>query len=135
MVAETIVFPDGVLTAVTILRAGLTTKGDTASVHREVPAVRPSRWVQVVLTGGDRHTLVSDAKQVTVSAWAGRFDQAAALAELCRGILGAAAGSVVGGVPVYRVDEIGSPYDNPDPVTGSQRVTFSVRLHVRGVAV
>lgn len=132
---ETIVFPDGVLAGVQILRDGLAGLGDAVPVHREVPAVRPERWVQVVGTGGTRRTLVSDAKQITVSAWASRADHASALVERCRAVLGAAVGDVVNGSPVYRVEELGSPYDNPDPVSGSQRCTFSVRLHLRGVAI
>lgn len=132
---ETIVFPDAVLAGVTVLRTGLTARGDGATVHREVPAVRPSRWVQVVSTGGQRMTLVSDAKQLTINAWADRADHASELAELCRGLLGAAVGAVVNGAPVYAAEEIGSPYDNPDPISGQQRATFSVRLHLRGVAI
>lgn len=132
---QVIVFPDAVAVGIAALRAGLTALSDTAPVHREVPVVRPSRWVQVVRTGGTRATIVSDAAQLTISAWADRADFAAALAQRCRAISHATIGTVVAGVPVYLVEELGGPYDNPDPTSGQERHTWTCRVHLRGVAV
>lgn len=89
------------------------------------------RYVTLARTGGVRATLVSDAPQLTIDCWAKTPEEAEELAQQARAVLHGLVGSVVDGVPVYRVDELGGPTDLPHP-SGSPRYTFTVAVHLRG---
>lgn len=132
---ETIVFPDATMVVLDHLAATLPTFGSAASTHREIPDPRPALFIRVLRTGGTRYSLVSDGAQLTFEAWATTSAAAHDLAQLARGIVNAMPGTVIGGVAVYRVDELSGPGDLPDPVSNQQRYTWSAVVHLRGAAV
>lgn len=131
---EVLVTPDVEAAAVTYLRTGL---GVLAGhVGTQVPAARtgvtpPSTMVRVSLTGGSRQNVASDAAQLTVECWAGDGPTTSNLARQAQAVMFAAAGSVVAGVFVRRVESVGGVQSFPDPDTNKPRYQFTVRWHVR----
>jgi len=105
---------------------------DGVPVGRKVPHPRPSRFLTVALFGGARGTEVSDLPTVGVEAWDVDQDLAEALAQQARFVLHQLVGMVVGGVAVYRVDDVSTPQDLPHP-SGHPRCSFTVQLHVRSI--
>jgi len=101
-------------------------------VGRKVPHPRPSRFITVSLFGGTRGTEVSDLPTVGVEAWDVDQDRAEDLAQRARFVLHQLAGTVAGGVVVYRVDDVSTPQDLPHP-SGHPRCTFTIQLHVRSI--
>ena len=132
--ADTIVFPDATLAAILCLRAGLTTRSSTAVVHARVPIDRPDLFVTVRRIGGVQRNLVVDQAMLSVESWALFDDTAHDLAQLCRGILHAAEGTVHGTTLVYRCDEIGGPALLPDPDSDQPRYVATYQIATRGVA-
>ena len=133
--AEAIAFPDVEALLVTYLTAALAARGDTATVHVSVPTERPARFVLVPRVGGPRRNAFVDAATIAVECWAGTPGQAHDLCRLVRALLSAAAGTVVGGVPVYRVDEAAGPANLPDPLSQQARYILTVSVAVRGAAI
>lgn len=131
MHAPSILIPDTVALAITHLNTNL-----TPPVSSRVPNPRPAEFVTVLRTGGGviADQPVVGTTQITVEAWAATNPAAAVLAELARAHLHNMAGTVVAGVAVYRVDDVGGPVDLPDPLSDQPRVTFTVLVSVRGVA-
>lgn len=132
--AELIIAADVEGAAVTFLRTGLASQGKTATVATKVPATMPATMVRVSLTGGTRGNLITDRPQLSVEVWAATSTTASDVARTCHGLMHSAAGSVVGGVWVRRVEEVGGVQYFPDPDSAKDRYIFTVRWHVRGSA-
>lgn len=130
-----ILFPDAAALAIGFLADALDAQGDSAAVSQDVPDPRPARFVTVTRGGGVRHTLVSDAATLLVECWAATSADAHDLAQMSRALLGSMVGSVVDGVQVYRVDEVGGPQQLPDPLSEQPRYVFTLSAHFRGAAV
>lgn len=135
VVGEVIAFPDIEDLLQQYLTAALAARGDTATVHISVPTTRPDRFVLVPRVGGIRQNLVVDAATIGVECWASTPGQAFGLVRLVRALLGSAAGTVVGGVQVYRVTEAGGPANLPDPLSQHARYILTVEVAVRGAAI
>lgn len=102
----------------------------TAPVSSSIPRDRPAEYVRVLRTGGTRTRLV-DRPQITVETFARRESRAEALANQCRSALAALPGTTVGGVQVYKVEELAGPANLPDPTTSDSRFTQTVVIHGR----
>lgn len=127
-----VLFPDSVLLASDELEAQLPALvGAAVPVGNRVPTPRPDRFVRVRRQGGTRITVVSEAAQLEVQAWALDQAQAEDLAQACRSILHGMACRTVAGVPVYLVDDVGGPAEVPDPLSDQPVSQFSVAMHVR----
>ena len=135
--AELLVAPSSALVAVTVLRDGLFGR-DTQPVSTRVPANRSGRFVTVSRAGGRRPNRFEDAAMLIVQAWdddrvQGEF-RAEQTANLCLGLLAAAAGTRVGGVQVRDWSDPSSPAWLPDPdVPGMARFQFTGTLGVKAV--
>jgi hypothetical protein len=133
MTDDLIIFPDATETLITYLTDLLPDYGENCPVVKEVPNVRPARFVQLFRTGGPRHNLVVDGAQITVECWADTDAEAADLASLVRAALLAVKSDVVGTVTFYKVDELAGPADLPDPQSNQSRMTWSVIALLRGI--
>lgn len=125
--AEVLVAPDVEAAAVVYLRARLGMLA--AKVATAVPETMPVTMVRVSLTGGSRSGVASDAAQLTVECWAGDAPAASNLARHAQALMFAAAGTVVAGAFVRRVDSVGGVQSFPDPDTNKPRYQFTVRWH------
>lgn len=99
-------------------------------VSTTIPATRPPLYARVLRTGGTR-TLVIDHAQITVETFGRRESTASAFASDVRAALAALAGTTVGDVQVYKVEELAGPANLPDPTTGDARYTQTVVIHGR----
>jgi len=127
-----VVFPDAVLLAADELEARLPALvGAPVPVGNRVPSPRPDRFVRVRRQGGTRVTVVTEAAQLEVEAWALDQGQAEDLAQACRSVLFSMQCRTVAGVPVYLVEDVGGPAEVPDPLSDQPVSQFSVALHVR----
>jgi hypothetical protein len=133
--AETIVYPDATLAAVTAIRDGLTAQSSTATVGTRVPNPRPDLFVTVRRIGGVRRNLVVDSAQLSVECWGLSEQTAHDLAQLCRGFIHAARGTNQDGTVVYHVAEIGGPALLPDPASEQPRYVATYEIGTRGTAV
>lgn len=124
---ELFVFPDTTALVCSALTDRLDRPAGTL-----VPEQRPDEFFRVLRTGGPRHTIVSDAAQVTVESWAATEAAAHDMAQLARAVLHTLPGTVVDGVPVYRVDEISGPGNLPDPLSNHPRYSQTFAVHTRG---
>lgn len=135
MTNEVIVFPDAALLVIDYLRDELDTRGyPDIHVGAKVPNPRPSKFVRVARVGGIAPFLVADDATLVVEAWETDAADAMTLAQLCRGLVRALAGTAVDGVPVYRVAELAGPANLPDPASDQARATFTITVRLRGVA-
>ena len=134
--SEVLVSPDAVKLMIGWLRSELPDIPDhdhTIAVYRAIPNPRPASFITVQQTGGpgvDERLHVIDGVQLTIEAWAGRIEQATALAQNARGVALAARGVVLGDTQVYRVQDGGAPVPLPDE-SDQPRVTFTVTLTLR----
>jgi hypothetical protein len=104
------------------------------SVPVGVKASPAPEFVKVIRTGGPRATPVSDRPQLTFEAYAKRGSRAWALAEDTRTSVFEMAGTIVAGVSVKEVEEIGGPSSLPDPTFPDHaRYTFTIALHLRAI--
>ncbi|QDY79793.1 hypothetical protein FQU76_28320 [Streptomyces qinzhouensis] len=126
-----IVMPDAVAVTIGYLRPALAAVGEPVPVVSRIPLPRPARFVRVRRVGGLQQTPVSDRPRLDIHAWADTEAGAADLVALVRGLLGAMPG-VRGGVPVYRVTEVGGPQWLPDSESSSPRYALAVEIHMRG---
>lgn len=140
---EVIVFPDATLLFADYLRGELQARGYPGlHVATDIPNPRPAQFVRVLRTGGSRPNLVVDETQLTVETWAQTEKAAHDMAQLARGVLLAARGQVLDGVPVYRVVDVtgpgslpSGPVYTPDPISGQARFSFSMLVACRGAVV
>lgn len=130
---EVLVTPDVEAAAVSYLRAGLGSLA--AKVSTVVPSTMPATMVRVSLTGGSRQNVASDAAQLTVECWAADGPTASNLARHAQALMFAAAGSVVAGVFVRRVESVGGVQSFPDPDTNKPRYMFTVRWYTRPATI
>ncbi|GAA2618746.1 hypothetical protein SMC26_40305 [Actinomadura fulvescens] len=100
-------------------------------VRTRVPDPRPARWVQVRRVGGTLVDHVRDRARLDVFAWGTGDADANDLGAAARAALHAAAGTVIGGVPCYAVEEFLGPRRADDPLTGAPRVWLTVQLSLR----
>lgn len=132
--ADILVAPSALLTAVTVLRDGLLGR-DTQHVGTKVPANRPGRFVTVSRAGG-KSSRFEDTALLIVQAWdddpqMGEF-RAEQTALLCLGILADSAGKRVGDAQVRGWTDPSSPAWFPDPdVKGLARFQFTGSLGVK----
>lgn len=141
--AEVIVFPDATLLFADYLRDELRTRGYPGlHVGTTIPNPRPVEFVRVLRTGGTQRNIIVDETQLTVETWAASEKAAHDMAQLARGLLIAARGQVLDGVPVYRVVDItgpgslsSGPVYAPDPISGQARFSFSMLVACRGAVV
>lgn len=133
---ETIVFPDPVELAIDVLVDGLADASDSALVGATIPA--GARWVTVNLIDTEVRSLVIQRSILRIACQVGdgptAKKDAQALAQLTRALLGAVQGTQVEGTTVYLVTDVHLA-DDPDHITGLNRVTFNVAISLRGTAV
>ena len=127
---EAVEFPDTCKLVLSILRAF----DEDTPAHARVPNPRPPSFYRVLRTGGPRVNFVADGASVVVESWAGDEEEAHGLAQGARTALHAAASSVVGGTPIYRVTELSGPGRLPDPASEQARYTQTFMVMVRGSA-
>lgn len=127
-----VVFPDIAEVGIDIIRAGFTANDVTAAVGNVLPSSAAGAFVLVRRQGGPRRDLVTDTGQLRVEATAATRAEAHDVAQIARALLHAAAGTVVDGTTVYRVDELGGPQELPDPTSNRPRYLFTVLVTVRG---
>ena len=114
-------FPDAETLAVQLVRAAV----HPVRVVTRVPASRPAEFVRVWRTGGAAANRVLDQPLITAQAWGANADE---LARACR----EAFLHNYTLLPLVRgVEEVTGPYQDPDPATNTDRVTFTVQLQVR----
>lgn len=93
----------------------------------KVPTTRPVEFVWVRRTGGHVTGRIVDHPQISVTAWAGDSVRALELANLAREGLIEAARATRG----IHATQISALYEDPDPDSGADRVTFTAFLTVR----
>jgi hypothetical protein len=132
-VIPTLVFPDAVRLALDTLAAELPALvGAPVPTGNRVPSPRPDRFVRVRRQGGTRVTVVTEAAQLGIEAWAPDVGGADELAQACRSVLFGMKGRTIDGVPVYLVEDIGGPSEVADPLSDQPRAQFAVAVHLRG---
>lgn len=132
---ERILFPDAAAAVIGALNAQLPALGFTGvPVRSRVPSTRPARFVLVFRTGGPRASVVTDAAQLTIEAWASNDADAHDLAQAARAIVIGLEGTVTGGVSVYGINEFSGPAYLPDPASDQSRFTWTTSVTTRGVA-
>ena len=132
--APVVIFPDATRVVADYLRAELTARGQAAPVWSRVPTPRPARFVLARRLGGPRLNLVADGAQIGVECWDSSEETAHDLCQLCRALIHAMPGTVQGGVPIYRVTEVGGPATLPDPLSDSPRCVATFIVSMRGTA-
>jgi hypothetical protein len=114
-------FPDSEYLAVGLVEAVVS----PVRVATRVPTNRPDEFVRVWRTGGAAANRVLDQPLLTVQCWGPNADN---LARLCR----EAFLHNYSVLPLVRgVVEVTGPYQDPDPGSGVERVTFTMQLQVR----
>lgn len=133
---EVIVFADIEQLMIDHLSAGLSSYGVNVSVATRIPNPRPDSCVVLMRTGGVGQTLVTDNAMVTFDSRAPSEHEAASLAALVRGIVGAAEGTMIDNVMIYSVREAAGPSNNPDPTTPDQaRYSQLISISFRGAVL
>lgn len=94
-----------------------------------IPNPRPNEFIRVLRTGGPKETLVSEAAQITVEAWAQTEQRASLLLSQCRALLNAADETI------YGVHEFSGPANLPDPLSAQIRYTQSFQVRARGTVI
>ena len=109
---------------VALIRAQVRVKAFT-----QVPTVRDPEDVLVARVGGTADR-VTDSPVVTFFAASTGWSAAFALVKLLRQRLMSV--QRLGGLPVYRVVEVGGPTKAPDPATGQARYQLTIQFFLRG---
>lgn len=121
-------FPDPVALTVAYLAPIV----DPTPVSSRVPDPRPAQFVQVRRVGGTPQPPVQDRARLDVRCWAPEEPDAMDLALTVRAAVWALSGTtLLGGVPVYSIDELLSPRQDDDDLTGTPRVWATYTLTVR----
>lgn len=134
--SEVLVAPDVEQLLIDYLTAALIARDAPTPVGGQVPNPRPPSSVQVILTGGATLTRVTISPQVTIDCRATLKSQAARLANLTSGLMGAADGAMLSGRMIYRVTAFALPASLPDPLTPGEyryRQTFSVDVRITAI--
>jgi hypothetical protein len=117
------------------LRAELPGEGFAVPVLPRVPDAdqgRPDSFVTVRRVGGTRRSVVTDGPFLAVDAWGVSPEVAHDLAQKARMLIHDLTGRSVESVPVYRVDELAGPFQNPDPESSQPRYSATYQVSVRG---
>lgn len=129
-------FPDVEELTIAYLLAELQGADDDATVTTDVPDPRPARFITVNRGGGIQPSIVTDQPILLLECWgpddAGGISQAMDLARFARNRVKGMRHRTIGGVAIYRVDEVAGPARLPDPDSGQPRVVFTVQLLLRG---
>lgn len=97
-------------------------------VGTRVPSPRPARYVRIFRTGGAALNRALDLAQITVTSSAESSVAAVALG----GAMRHAFLNEYTAMPLVRsVEEVSGLYFDPDPDTGEDRYTFTIRMSVR----
>ena len=105
-----------------------------APVHHAIPNPRPDRFVVVRRAGGPMLNLVADNGMLTIEGYGNGRTDARDIHDEARSYVRAMRGTTVGGVPIYRVNEVGGAVFLPDPASTQARFTSTVHVAMRGVA-
>lgn len=105
-----------------------------APVSLTVPNPRPDEFVTVQRVGGPRLNVVADNATLAIEAWADSPTAAKTVLAVARAHLNALGGQTVGGVPIYRVTEVGGPSYLPDPDSEQPRYALTIQVAMRGGA-
>lgn len=117
-----------------MLSAVATATGVPAS--SKVPNPRPDRFVTIAPLGGaGRSSTVKWTGTFTYEAWATTAPAARALAFLARAHLLALARTTRNGVTFYKVTDVATPGDLPDPESGQERFVGTFEIVCRESAV
>lgn len=127
--AEALAPPDAEAFAVAELRAGMTARGDTATVSVKVPTTRPPRMVRVSLVGTFDTTLAHFGSSLLVECWAPTEAAAGLLARRAYGILRA----LEDHERVLDFEDVGGVVSFPDEV--GPRYQFTISLLMNGEIV
>jgi hypothetical protein len=131
MTRPTVLFGDTVAAIIGVLDTAL-----GVDVRHRIPNPRPDTLVVVTDTGGSYgRTRISEAVQISVDCWAPTVAEAHDLAQLARHHIEALTGTVVDGIPVYRVEDVARPSYQPDTLSDTARYVFTQAVHVRGATV
>jgi hypothetical protein len=125
-VAEAVLFRDVEALVCAFLRKPLL---GTIQIGIRVPSPRPAEFIRVLRTGGPQETLVSEAAQITIEAWAQTEARASLLLSQCRALLNAADETI------YGVREFSGPANLPDPLSAQLRYTMSFQVRARGTVI
>lgn len=132
---EVVAFPDVEAVLVGWLTVVLPGYGVNQTVSTRVPNPRPAQFIRIQRTGGPRQNIVVDGAQVTYECWDDDATQAAATARIVRAVLLAAHNTETpSGAVIYQTEEFSGPALLPD-VSEQPRYSWTVRHHVRGVAL
>jgi hypothetical protein len=107
------------------LLTGLPTFGESVTVGTRIPTPTPPEFFRVLLAGGPRETLVTDAFRILLEAWAQSEVRAARLLNLGRAIL------LAQNETLFGVVEYAGPANLPDPTTDRVRYTASMTVRAR----
>jgi hypothetical protein len=135
MTYPVVVMPDATDVVVSYLQGILPAYGEACPVRAKVPTTRPAKFVVVRRVGGVRRNVVTDEPMMVVESWAQSDQDAIDLAELCRGLIHSLPGSVVDGVPIYRVTDVSGTQFLPDDLSAQPRYTMTIQVAMRGVPV
>lgn len=124
-----VVFPDAA--AVVLSAIGDQLVVDTVGT---VPTDRTldSTFVYCRRVGGPQRDTVVDDASLSLEAWAPSPAAAHDLLQDARAVLHSLTGTVVHGVPVYRVQEFAGPAYLPDPESGHPRYVMTAAVSLRG---
>lgn len=132
---EAILFPDVEDVVATWLGPQLAAAGFPVPVGTRVPNPRPTEFVRLLATGGQRLNLVQGAPTLTVEAWAELETRASLLCRTALALIESMAGQVIDGVTVYRANDFGLPVNLPDPASAQVRYTSTGSIVLRGSAL
>lgn len=127
--AEAVAPVDAEAFAVAELRAGMTARGDTATVATKVPTTRPSRMVRVSLADTYTVTLAHFGSALLVECWAPTEAAAGQLARRAYGILRALGDHD----RVLDIGDVSGVVSFPDEV--GPRYQFTISLLMNGEIV
>lgn len=135
---ERVLFPDVTLLACDIVRDAFNDIGENADVvawvPSDVPTLEAPPVVTIVRIGGVTRQYVFEDADVSIDCWHDTHELAHDLCQQACAALRAARGTVVDGVPIYRVTDVAGPTNAPDPDSGVPRYTATLTLTVRGAS-
>lgn len=112
------------------LLTALPTFGESVTVGTRIPSPTPgspmpAEFFRVLLAGGPRETLVTDAFRILLEAWAQTEQRASRLLNVGRAIL------LAQNETLFGVVEYAGPANLPDPTTDRVRYTASLTVRAR----
>lgn len=149
MTLPRIVMPDAMLVGTAFLRSALLpyaaqphVAGVKVGTENPPDSDATAKFVRVRRSGGTRVNVVEDAARLDFMIWHPNDRQRWQLAELVRGLLHAATGTVVSGAPlpapttIGQVTEFLGPGAFPDPRDNAREIIMlTVEVRLRGAAV